>query len=193
MGTVLGKPLSPGGGGAKIGVTLNEDDTQNLFITDNNTVLNLLVGTEDATATSSDVVSGKTFYAQGQKKTGTGINPVLLWTNENPTSDYSGGEISVDIYPAYIVEVKPSPSITDSQQNGKTLIPNGADNFRVCSGRRIINDLKDPSVCTRIISIQNGVVTFGEVGAAWGNSSYSINGSTQYAIPLNIWGVKITL
>lgn len=63
MNTFLGKPLSSGGGGAKIGVTLSEDDTQNLFITDNNTVLNLLVGTEDATATPADVISGKTFYA----------------------------------------------------------------------------------------------------------------------------------
>lgn len=65
MSAIYGDPLLIGGGGAKIGITLNEDGTQNLFLTDNNTVLDLLVGTEDATATSSDVVSGKTFYAQG--------------------------------------------------------------------------------------------------------------------------------
>ena len=37
MSTILGNPLSIGGGGAKIGVTLNEDGTQHLFLTDNNT------------------------------------------------------------------------------------------------------------------------------------------------------------
>lgn len=98
MNTFLGKPLSSGGGGAKIGVTLNEDDTQNLFITDNNTVLNLLVGTEDATATPADVASGKTFYAQGQKKTGAAVTePVLLWTNTNPNAEFTPQTIALDM------------------------------------------------------------------------------------------------
>lgn len=186
MGTVLGKPLSPGGGGAKIGVTLNEDDTQNLFITDNNTVLNLLVGTEDATATPADVASGKTFYARGEKKTGTAVSyePVLLWTNPSPTESFAKQTITLngDGYTGYIVEAKYTST--------------GDDKYRV---RQYfdIGQISRPIFITpnNITYVYRVASNFTASGITFdrpsGTDSESRN--TKYIIPTRIWGVKFTL
>lgn len=101
-----------GGGGAKIGVTLNEDGTQNVLLSDNGTVLDLAAGTADATATNEDVLDGKTFYAGGVKKTGSFVvapDKVLLWENPNPAATvFEGKSIPVEgtNFTHYIIECK---------------------------------------------------------------------------------------
>ena len=186
MSTILGNPLSLGGGGAKIGVTLNEDGTQNLFLTDNNTVLNLLVGTEDATATPADVVNGKTFYAQGQKKTGTAATgPVLLWTNENPTLAFAAQTLTfAGEWPAFLVEAKYynsstiNPCIT-------YLVPVAP--VAVIAGGSGPTDYVAAS--RQIVAVTTNSIQFG--------SSYLSGAYAQptgvYLVPTRIWGVKFTL
>lgn len=181
MGTVLGKPLSPGGGGAKIGVTLNEDDTQNLFITDNNTVLNLLVGTEDATATPADVISGKTFYAQGQKKNGTAVSyePVLLWTNPDRTKTFAAQTLTVASgYSAYLIEIWPWINSTSVDLLTITYVPLGT-NGTAYGGRA--------SNYREISEAADGSIVFGN------GHSAGQNASGKWAVPTRIWGVKFTL
>ena len=181
MSTILGSPLSIGGGGAKIGVTLNEDGTQNLFLTDNNTVLNLLVGTEDATATPADVASGKTFYAQGQKKTGTAVSyePVLLWTNPNRTKAFAAQTLTVESgYSAYLIEIWPWINSSSSESSEVTFVSFGTD--KVAYGRSSGN-YRD------ISEVVDGSITFGN-GHSTGQDA-----SGKWAIPTRIWGVKFTL
>ena len=181
MNTFLGKPLSSGGGGAKIGVTLNEDDTQNLFITDNNTVLNLLVGTEDATATSADVASGKTFYAQGRKKTGTAVSyePVLLWTNPDRTKTFAAKTLTVESgYSAYLIEIWPWTNSLSSASLEITYVPFGTN--RTAYGGRASN-------YREISEAIDGSIVFGN------GHSAGQDASGKWAVPTRIWGVKFTL
>ena len=200
MSTILGSPLSLGGGGAKIGVTLNEDGTQNLFLTDNNTVLNLLVGTEDATATPADVASGKTFYAQGQKKTGTATmepavtEPVLLWTNTNPNAEFAAQTLQLDM-----------------SNYGGALIEAGSLNWGVIDANaKTINYVRKQDGYQGLGSVRAGTISSGSYskGTSYGMrdvivsdaglqfmNGYQDNGTQNNAriIPTRIWGVKFTL
>lgn len=186
MATILGNPLSLGGGGAKIGVTLNEDGTQNLFLTDNNTVLDLLVGTEDATATPADVASGKTFYAQGQKKTGTAVTePVLLWTNESPTSEFKAQTLTfAGEWSAFLVEVK--------YTNSSTKTPSVAY-LDVATPPNVIAGGSGPSdyiaVSRQIVAVTANSVKF---GSSYASAAYN-QPEGYYCVPTRIWGVKFTL
>lgn len=192
MNTFLGKPLSSGGGGAKIGVTLNEDDTQNLFITDNNTVLNLLVGTEDATATPADVASGKTFYAQGQKKTGAAVTePVLLWTNTNPNAEFAPQTIALDMsgYGGALIE---TGSLQASVNVDKSI-----NYVRKQSGYQAIGSVRAGQDTISGYSSGHSYgsrdVIVSDIGMQFLNA-YSYNNKTNvYVIPTRIWGVKFTL
>ena len=157
MSTILGSPLSIGGGGAKIGVTLNEDGTQNLFLTDNNTVLNLLAGTEDATATPADVASGKTFYAQGQKKTGTATmepavtEPVLLWTNTNPNAEFAAQTLQLDM-----------------SNYGGALIEAGSLNWGVIDANaKTINYVRKQDGYQGLGSVRAGTISSGSYSRRW--------------------------
>lgn len=193
MSTILGNPLSIGGGGAKIGVTLNEDGTQNLFLTDNNTVLNLLTGTEDATATPADVASGKTFYAQGQKKTGTAtMEPVLLWTNTNPNAEFAAQTLQLDM-----------------SSYGSALIETGSLQSDI-NVDKFINYVRKQNGYQGLGSVRpgNGTSTSYSCGTTYGMrdvivsdtglqfmDGYYYNGtkSNKFVIPTRIWGVKFTL
>lgn len=193
MATILGNPLSLGGGGAKIGVTLNEDGTQNLFLTDNNTVLDLLVGTEDATAAPADVASGKTFYAQGQKKTGTAVTePVLLWTNPSPNAEFAPQTIALDM-----------------SSYGSALIETGSLQMSI-NVDKFINYVRKQDGYQGLGSVRAGNSSSGSYsrGTAYGMrdvivsdtglqfmDGYYYNGtkSNGYIIPTRIWGVKFTL
>lgn len=192
MNTFLGKPLSSGGGGAKIGVTLNEDDTQNLFITDNNTVLNLLVGTEDATATPADVASGKTFYAQGQKKTGAAVTePVLLWTNTNPNAEFAPQTIALDMsgYGGALIE---TGSLQASINVDKSI-----NYVRKQSGYQAIGSVRAGQDITSGYSSGHSYgsrdVIVSDTGMQFLNAYTSNNKVNAYVIPTRIWGVKFTL
>lgn len=192
MAIILGNPLSLGGGGAKIGVTLNEDGTQNLFLTDNNTVLDLLVGTEDATATPADVASGKTFYAQGQKKTGTAVTePVLLWTNANPNAEFAPQTIALDMssYGGALIE-------TGSMQAGVN-VDKSINYVRKQSGYQAIGSVRAGHDTTSGYSSGHSYgsrdVIVSDTGMQFMdgyNNNNKVNGGM---IPTRIWGVKFTL
>lgn len=172
--------IGGGAGGAKLGVTLNEDGTQNLFITDNNTALDLLVGTEDATATPADVASGKTFYAQGQKKTGTAVTePVLLWTNPDRTKEFGTKTLTVASgYSAYLIEIWPWINSTSKDSLTITYVPFGT-NGTAYGGRS--SNYREISEAT------DGSIVFGN------GHSAGQDASGKWAVPTRIWGVKFTL
>lgn len=170
-------------GGAKIGVTLNDDGTQNLYITDNGSVLDLATGTADATATAADVMSGKTFYAEGVKKTGTltasAFDPVLLWTNASPTSNFNAQTLSLSgqQYSAYVIEIQSTTN--NSNMLVKTYLPFGFTG-RVYASTVAAFFNRD------ITSVSSTGITFGY--GYQGNAS-----GNDYGIPTRIWGVKFTL
>ena len=186
MSTILGSPLSIGGGGAKIGVTLNEDGTQNLFLTDNNTVLNLLAGTEDATATSADVASGKTFYAQGQKKTGTAtMEPALLWTNPSPTKAFAAQTLTFSgEWSAFLVEAKytNSSSITPCITYLDPVAP-----VAVIAGGSGPTGYSAAS--RQIVAVTTSSIQF---GSSYRSGAYA-EPTGEFLVPTRIWGVKFTL
>lgn len=186
MATILGNPLSLGGGGAKIGVTLNEDGTQNLFLTDNNTVLDLLVGTEDATATPADVASGKTFYAQGQKKTGSAVTePVLLWTNESPTSAFKAQTLTfAGEWSAFLVEAKPTNS--SSKAPNVTYLDVATPPAVIAVGGGPTDYL---AWSRQIVAVTMNSIQF---GSSYASGAYAQPGG-YYCVPTRIWGVKFTL
>ena len=57
--------------------------------------ISLGVDTNDATATSSDVVSGKTFYSGGEKRTGTLVVQTYYYGASNPTDSLG---VNGDLY-----------------------------------------------------------------------------------------------
>ena len=199
MSTILGNPLSIGGGGAKIGVTLNEDGTQNLFLTDNNTVLNLLTGTEDATATPADVASGKTFYAQGQKKMGTAVSyePVLLWSQAY-TNGMSWGAQTISLnngFNAYLVELSFGLYNSEVYSSKKAIdyleFGTWADSFhsyKALCAADISSGSNRVSNSRVVLSCKDGEIQFGR-GLKGSKNSYD----DHCAIPTRIWGVKFTL
>ena len=198
MSTILGSPLSIGGGGAKIGVTLNEDGTQNLFLTDNNTVLNLLVGTEDATATPADVASGKTFYAQGQKKTGAAMTgPVLLWSQAY-TNGMTWGAQTISLnngFNAYLVELSFGLYYNGEYNSRKSIDylefgtwANSNDSYKALCAGTMIGGSAGKSNSRVILSCKDGEIQFGR-GVRGKDGLYE----DHCAIPTRIWGVKFTL
>ena len=198
-----------GGGGAKIGVTLNEDGTQNVLLSDNGTVLDLAAGTADATATNEDVLEGKTFYAGGLKKTGTFVvpGPVLLWTNPDPSVAFPAQTISLDLSeysgilvnafnaktaasqtfpgdglsaPQYFEKGKEYPS--ETQPNKR----NGLACIRSNTGGVYPNPMNSAQY-VRGIAVTDTGVTFTK-------AIYPNNASGNDAcVPYRIWGVKVTL
>lgn len=184
--------IGGGAGGAKLGVTLNEDGTQNLFITDNNTALDLLVGTEDATATPADVESGKTFYAQGQKKTGTAVTePVLLWTNANPNAEFAPQTIALDMssYGGALIE-------TGSMQSGVN-VDKSINYVRKQSGYQAIGSVRAGHDTTSGYSSGHSYgsrdVIVSDTGMQFMNGYNNNNKVNGGMIPTRIWGVKFTL
>lgn len=175
--------LGGGGGGAKLAVTLNEDGTQNLLISDNGTVFDLASLTADADAAVEDVTAGKVFYAQGKRLVGTADNaPVLLWTNASPTIGFAKQDISVNGsgYSAYIIECKFS---TVGAVYSKGLINIGSDGS-VASGAG-----ENAASNTRAVTATSATkITFGD-----GYSRTNGLSSNTVAIPTRIWGVKFTL
>lgn len=166
-------------GGAKIGVTLNDDGTQNILITDNGSVLDLAAGTADATATAADVMSGKTFYAEGVKKTGTltysAFDPVLLWTNASPTSTFTAQTISVDGagYSSYMIELRDQ---TTTEVYGVWVIDKAIGRYTMYfNGPR-----------------SRGITSMSDTDIVFSQGKYSTNNNTV-CIPQRIWGVKFTL
>lgn len=181
-----------GVGGAKLGVTLNEDGTQNLFITDNNTALDLLVATADATATPADVASGKTFYAQGEKKTGTAVTePVLLWTNANPNAEFAPQTIALDMssYGGALIE-------TGSMQAGVN-VDKSINYVRKQSGYQAIGSVRAGSDTTSGYSSGHSYgsrdVIVSDTGMQFMNGYINNNKTNGGMIPTRIWGVKFTL
>lgn len=170
-------------GGARIGVTLNEDGTQNLFISDNGSVLDLTAGTADATATPEDVLSGKTFYAAGIKNTGTltasSFNPVLLWTNASPTSDFIEQTITLPTgYKAFIVEQK-SHATHSLAVTVTFYVPFGFTGQLISQTTHVFNSREYVSVS--------------ESGIEFGSGYHASTADNTYGIPLRIWGVNFTL
>lgn len=198
-----------GGGGAKIGVTLNEDGTQNVLLSDNGTVLDLAAGTADATATAADVLQGKTFYSGGVKKTGTFVvpGPVLLWTNPDTSVDFPAQTVELDLSeysgilvnafnektaasqtypgdglsaPQYFVKGKEYPYTAQPDKR------NGLACVRSNLGGVYPNPLNSAQY-VRGIAITDSGVTFTK-------AVYPNNASSNYVcIPYRIWGVKFTL
>lgn len=75
MGKVkLLKSGSGSGTGSTIGVTYNEDGTQNIIIGDNGNIVDLAALTADADATTNDIANGKIAYINGQRVIGTVID-----------------------------------------------------------------------------------------------------------------------
>lgn len=199
MSTILGSPLSLGGGGAKIGVTLNEDGTQNLFLTDNNTVLNLLTGTEDATATPADVASGKTFYAQGQKKMGMAVSyePVLLWSQAY-TNGMSWGAQTISLnngFNAYLVELSFGLYNSEVYSSKKAIDylefgtwADSVGSYKALCAANISSGSNRVSNSRVVLSCKDGEIQFGR-GLKGSKNAYD----DHCAIPTRIWGVKFTL
>lgn len=189
-----------GGGGAKIGVTLNEDGTQNVLLSDNGTALDLAAGTADATATAADVLQGKTFYAGGVKKTGTFVvpdnNPVLLWENPNPAAAFNPQKIALDlseyskviISAVYIIS-NPSaifaPIIVDKTNAEAATTGNPA---LVCGTVPSVDAYGISPLVGRAVAVFNDGVKF-----YTGKSSSSGTPDNGVCIPYRIWGVKFTL
>lgn len=177
--------LGGGGGGAQLAVTLNEDGTQNLFITENGDLPDLAAVTVDADANAEDVLYGKTFYAMGVKKVGSlDPAPALLWTNESPTSNFQHDQtISLPVgYSGYIVEIRAS---TGNDKTGTGFVRVGERNKAVCvdaNGNSAAGDV----TYRFIVAARESDIVFGYGGL---NSS----SSDGYGIPTRIWGVNFTL
>lgn len=190
MSTIIGNGVSIRGGtraNAKIASILNEDGTQNLIITDSGTVLDLESLTSDATATEEDVANGKTFYTNGIKKTGTSSasDPVLLWTNPDPTKEFAAQTITVTEYPTYIIHYR----------------------SHHYTGINITN--RDVPVWSYLNSKMSGVaVTYPYTGSSSGNASRTatytngnitfsagsgVNSPNYYMIPEEIYGCSFNL
>ena len=170
-----------GGGGAKIGVTLNDDGTQNLFITETGDLPDLAAITADADAEAEDVLYGKTFYAMGVKKVGSfNMKPTLLWENASPTSDFAEQTVNVDSgYDGYLIETAYTKS--NLEKLGINYFGVGATNVYTSAFYSVSN-----IGVRKITSVNDGGIEFER-----GYSSSTAQDSR--GIPTRIWGVNFTL
>lgn len=119
-------------------------------------------GTYDVTAKASAIVNVNSV-------------PVLLWTNESPTSQFLPQTISFDgVYSGYIIETRAS---TNSSTTLYFYLPLNTEKD-LCNGEN-----------HRIATGAEAAITFGG-GKATGGTSTTLN---TRLIPLSIWGVKWTL
>ena len=197
MSTIVGKAIAAGGG-ATIGVTLNEDGTQNVLLSDNGTALDLAAGTADATATNEDVLEGKTFYSGGVKKTGTFVvpGPVLLWENPNPGAVFNPQKIALDLseYSKVIIsavfstgspDVISAPIIVDKTNAEAANTGNPA---LVCGTVPSVDAYGISPLVGRAVAVFNDGVKF-----YVGKQSSSGTANNSACVPYRIWGVKFSL
>lgn len=117
--------------------------------------------------------------ASGTVNTGTKL--VLLWTNSSPTSSFAAQDVSVDLSPYdwYVIETKWSSS-------SGLVLP--LTMFEVDETRHMVwmgnNSTNRTGGRAFTYSIANQAITF-EGGY------YNASASNAYAIPLNIYGVKL--
>ena len=103
------------------------------------------------------------------------LEPVLLWTNNNPTADFAAQTISLDLndYVGALVEFKNTETITSrvyvKKDDSKTSFGSGYTTTSAGVGRNI--------------SITNDGVTFGNAKDATTNSNSAL-------IPTTIYGIK---
>lgn len=148
-----------GGVGSKttIGASYNADGTQNLIIKDDGSVIEI-----------------------------PDPNPVLLWTNASPTSEFAAQDITVGQYAGCIVECR---GATANANTRKVFVANG-ENFSVVIPT---NNTNAPGRCTaRNIGYSGNTVTING-GVYQSTSSNSVSTGNAYCIPTRIWGVKFTL
>lgn len=175
------------GGGAKIGVTLNDDGTQNLFITETGDLPDLAAITADADAEAEDVLYGKTFYSMGVKKVGSlTLKADLLWENPDQTVSFAEQDVVVDGDPfsAYLVEGK--GYYNAELTTGITMIPKDGTPKAMSAIK-----VNGTAISVRYVSANGNTISFGSGGTVTPGSSQA-PGDTN-CIPTRIWGVNFTL
>lgn len=168
---IYGQPFSLGSG-VKLGVSFNDDDTQNLFISDNGTPIDYAaIPTDVAPIADLDPL----FPA-----------PTLLWTNPDLSVLFPAQTIALDgaEYSAYIVETRVSISTTALQPNTSKSFVNMGETGTAAA----FVDITSPAASRAITDVTETGLTF-----ANGFASGSYNANNAYAIPTRIWGVKFTL
>lgn len=111
------------------------------------------------------------------------VEPVLLWTNTNPTATFNPQTVSFDgsEYGGYIIEIKYYATTNYFQQ---FYMPNNGVKNQLC----LTNDVSSiyANIAKRFVIPNSANVVF-ESG---------LNGSNvdqKYGVPTRIWGVKFTL
>lgn len=117
------------------------------------------------------------------------VEPVLLWTNPRPTSDFAGQTINFnDSYNGYIVEISGASYVSSSgYQFAKVYVPANATNFCCCGVSRDISS-NSYTAGARYVTTTNSSINFPAGGIAPNGG-----GNTQLGIPRRVWGVKYTL
>lgn len=183
--------------GAQLAVTLNEDGTQNLSILDDGKVFDLPALTDDADATPEDVAEGKVFYAKGYRRVGEFVPetpvPVLLWTNENRSSNggFAAQTVTVagDEYDAYLIQLTAWTGSADGDHSwGETVVSkNNVIHTLSCTGRYTYG------IAFRTATANGNSIAFGEGFTCAVSAGAGVAKNSSSAIPTRIWGVKFTL
>lgn len=145
----------PEASNTEIGVSYNADGTQNLIIKDDGSVIEI-----------------------------PDPNPVLLWTNASPTSNFGEQTLTFDgDYDGFIIEAKPTTSVQKYYNN---IIFAGTEGG-------VIASTTGASIYVSTVTLRPiTAVTRNSISFGTGRLEGSNNG-TQHCIPTRIWGVKFTL
>ena len=116
------------------------------------------------------------------------VEPVLLWTNPDPTSNFQYQTVNVDgtDYDGYIVEIR--NHISDNS-TAACFVPKSTQ-------RRLIAAYNNSASVIygwrEILSATDTTVGFA-FGGYINSNIYSMVEDTKYGVPTRIWGVKFTL
>lgn len=112
------------------------------------------------------------------------VEPVLLWTNARPTSEFAAQTVSLPSgYSGYIVELRVSTS--NAGVPNRTFVPNNGG--ALCAVSFYAESTGN------VGSLRNAIGKESAIEFSYGRTTNSVNQNNSQAIPTRIWGVQYTL
>ena len=109
---------------------------------------------------------------------------VLLWTNENPTSDFSPSTIALDLTAYDYIIIDGAYNTTNVGEKNRTLVKKGTSQYIPVG--TFYNSNMDISVAqVRQVTVTNNGVTFSK------QYDYNSRNNPALGIPYHIWGLKL--